>query len=265
MNPQITALYELQHRDRQLIALERKLDAIPVRLKELDDDLTKLESMLASERKKCEDTRTFQRSQQMQLAEEEDLVRASKARANQVKTARELSATQREVEATRKMITTRTEEIGRLQAGVKETEQRIETMQRALDELRGSADTEKTRLTEMRTRLEGKITRLRGTRGKLTDRLDAELLTTYERIRKRLSGLAFVPAHRERCMACKMVIPHQIYVLLRKGDEIQACESCGRLLYWSGHFPEEAANSEPAPKASPPTTRRAVRSDDDPS
>ncbi len=262
MNPQITALYELQHRDRQLIALERKLDAIPVRLKELDDDLAKLESMLTSERKKCEDTRAFQRSQEGQLQEEEELVRQSKAKINQVKTARELSATQREVDATRKMITTRTDEIARLQAGVKETEQRIEAMQRALDELRGSAETEKTRLTEMRTRLEGKIERLRGTRGKLTTKLDAELLSTYERIRKRLSGLAFVPAHRERCMACKMVIPHQIYVLLRKGDEIQACESCGRLLYWSGHFPDEAAGNEPAPKASPPTTRRVAKDDE---
>ena len=37
MNPQITALYELQQRDRQLITLERKLDAIPTRLKELEE------------------------------------------------------------------------------------------------------------------------------------------------------------------------------------------------------------------------------------
>jgi uncharacterized protein len=262
MNPQITALYELQHRDRQLIALERKLDAIPARIKEIDDDLSKLENMLASERKKCEDTRSFQRAQEAQLEEEEELIRSSKAKINQVKTARELSSAQREVEATRKMISTRTEEIGRLQAGVRETEQRIEAMQRALDELRGSAEGEKTRLTEMRNRLEGKIGRLRSTRGKLTDKLDQELLATYERIRKRLSGLAFVAAHRERCMACKMVIPHQIYVLLRKGDEIQACESCGRLLYWSGHFPEEATSNEPAPKNSPPT-RRAPKLDED--
>lgn len=261
MNPQITALYELQHRDRQLIALERKLDAIPVRLKEIDDDLGKLESMLVSERKKCEDTRAFQRSQEGQLQEEQDLIQHSKSKANQVKTARELSASQREVESTRKMISTRTEEIARLQAGVKETEQRIEAMAGALEELRGSAEVEKTRLTEMRTRLDGKIARLRSTRGGLTERLDRELLTTYERIRKRLSGLAFVPAHRERCMACKMVIPHQIYVLLRKGDEILSCESCGRLLYWSGHFPDEATASEPAPKASPPTARRVPRDD----
>ena len=88
--------------------------------------------------------------------------------------------------------------------------------------------------------------------------LDRDTLGTYERIRKRLGGLAFVPAHRERCMACKMVIPHQIYVVLRKGDDIPACESCGRMLYWSGHFPDDQkASDEPAPKASPPARRHS--------
>lgn len=264
MNPQITALYELQHRDRQLIALERKLDAIPKRLRELDDDLGKLEAMLNAERKKCDDTRNFERTQRAQLAEEEDLVRLSKAKVSQVKTARELTATQRELESTRRMITARTEEIRKLQQGFEETEQRIAAMQIALDELRVSADAERARLHEMRTRVEGKIERLRASRTGLTSALEPELLGTYDRIRRRLGGLAFVAAQRERCMACKMVIPHQIYVVLRKGDEIPSCESCGRLLYWGGHFPdpdEAAAKPENAPKASP-AVRRAARPDE---
>ena len=36
MNPQITALYELQKRDRQLGRLERRLELIPKRIKELE-------------------------------------------------------------------------------------------------------------------------------------------------------------------------------------------------------------------------------------
>lgn len=266
MNPQIAALHELQIRDRQLTQLERKLDAIPGRIKELDDDVARLEAMLQGERKKCDDTRAFQRGQQAQLDDEEELVRSSKAKMSQVKNARELNATQRELESTRKMITTRADEIAKLQKGVEETEQRIAALQTNLDELRGQAAAEKERLAELRGKLEIKLGKLRSTRGGLTSKLDRDLLGTYERIRKRLSGLAFVAAHRERCSACKMIIPHQIYVLLRKGDEIQACESCGRLLYWSGHFPDEqkepetsaGAANEVAPKASPPQRRPIV-------
>ena len=66
-----------------------------------------------------------------------------------------------------------------------------------------------------------------------------------------------------RCSACKMVVPHQIYVHLRKGDDILACESCGRLLYWVGHFPEDEdaakKKAEKQPKAAPPRVRGAKK------
>ena len=58
-----------------------------------------------------------------------------------------------------------------------------------------------------------------------------------------------------------MHVPHQAYVALRKGDEILACESCERLMYWQGHFPtaDEAAKGEVKPKASPEPKRAAAK------
>jgi hypothetical protein len=251
MNPQIPALYELQKRDRQLTVLERRLDLIPARVEELDDDLAKLEQMLDTEGRKCEETRSFQHGQQQQLEDEEEMLRHSRAKLNQVKSPRELNATQREIESTRRMASTRQEEIQKLQQAVTEAEQRIAAMTDSLESLRASADAEKARLHTSKAKLEKKIKRLQDKRGGLTEKLDRELLRTYDRIRRRVGGVAFVRAATNRCSACKMVIPHQIYVQLRKGDEILDCESCGRLLYWGGHFPEDDdKKAEPKPKAS---------------
>jgi hypothetical protein len=53
-------------------------------------------------------------------------------------------------------------------------------------------------------------------------------------------------------------------VQLRKGDEIPGCESCGRLLYWSGHFPDEQKD-DPAETAKPksaPARRGSARAAD---
>lgn len=263
MNPQIAALHQLQKQDRQLGRLERKLQLIPRRIKELDEDLAKLRVMLDAERDKCEQTRAFQRSQEQQLAEEEDLIRQSKARINQVKTARELSATQRELENTRRLAAARAEEIEKLKAGVAEAEQRIEGMAGSLEALQSQADEEKNRLSETERKIEAKLEKLRGRRTGLTSQLERETLSTYERIRKRGGGLAFVAVRERRCSACKMVVPHQIYVHLRKGDDILACESCGRLLYWNGHFPEDddaaKKKGEAKPKAAPPKVRGAKK------
>lgn len=259
MNPQIPALYELQKRDRQLTRLERKLELIPARIKELDDDLAKLEAMLEGERRKSEETRAFQRSQEMQLTEEEELLRNSRARLQQVKNARELNATQREIDQTKRMAATRAEEIQKLKSGVEQAEERIAAMSSDLEALRTQADAEKARLAESRAKLEGKLGRLRSGRTNLTDQIDKDMLRTYDRIRRRLGGMAFVPASDGRCTACKMVVPHQTYVQLRKGEDLMSCESCGRMLYWGGHFKKEeeeaAKNKGPKPKASPPQKR----------
>ncbi len=251
IHPQIPALRTLQRQDRRLTSLEKKLGGIPARISGLDSDLQKLEQLLVAERGKLEETRSFQSRQENQLQDEEDQIRNSKAKLGQIKTARELNAQQRELETTRRMVQTRTGEISKLQDAVSKTEQQIVKMEAHLGALRSAAEAEKQRLAEERIELETNIDKARKLRAKSVQGIDREILTNYERIRKRLGGLAFVPAHRERCTACKMMIPHILYMRLLKGKEILPCESCGRLLYWSGHFPEdhdkhEAAKPKPA-------------------
>ncbi|MCB9568012.1 MAG: hypothetical protein H6710_12515 [Myxococcales bacterium] len=259
IDPQIVALRTLQRQDRKLTVYERKLRVIPKRLRELDTDLRKLESMLDAEREKLEETRLFQSRQESQLQDEEVMAKTSKARLGQIKTARELNATQRELESTRRMITTRTEEIAKLQKAVSETEQRITKMDAMLSQLRSQAESEKERLATEKDRLERLILKARKRREKLTKGLDIDTLRTYERIRKRFpDGMAFVPAHRERCTACKMMIPNIIYMQLMKGREILACESCSRLLYWSGHFADDVEKLEPKPKPAPGSEEAAA-------
>ncbi|MCH9682392.1 MAG: hypothetical protein K0V04_13220, partial [Deltaproteobacteria bacterium] len=157
MNPQIAALHQLQKQDRQLGRLERRLDLIPRRIKELDDDLDKLRVMLDAERDKCDQTRTFQHSQEQQLGDEEDLIRQSKQKLNQVKTARELSATQREIDTTRRLAAARSEEIDKLKAGVAEAESRIAVMNDSLVALQTQADEEKERLGGTERKIEAKL------------------------------------------------------------------------------------------------------------
>ena len=239
IHPQIPALRTLQRQDRRLTSLEKKLGGIPARITGLDSDLQKLEQLLVAERGKLEETRSFQSRQENQLHDEEDQIRNSKAKLGQIKTARELNAQQRELETTRRMVQTRTGEISKLQEAVSKTEQQIVKMEAHLGALRSAAEAEKQRLAEETVELDNNIDKARKLRAKSVQGIEREILTNYERIRKRLGGLAFVAAHRERCTACKMMIPHILYMRLLKGKEILPCESCGRLLYWSGHFPED--------------------------
>jgi len=245
MNPQIAALHRLQMEDRRLSMFEHKLRSIPIHLQDLEADLKRLEDMLQSERQKSEETRAFQTSQELQLADEEELIRQSKAKLNQATTTRELNATQREIDTTRRMAAARSQEIQKLGTAVSAAEERIASMDASLADLREKAKDEQRRLEDLQASLERRIQQLRANRDDLTRQIDEETLRTYERIRTRKGGLAFVASDHEGCSACKMQIPHQLYVRLMRGNEILACEYCGRLQYWAGHFPEDLGEDNP--------------------
>jgi len=240
IDPQIVALHDLQVQDRNLTILEHRLAGVPRRLEELDQDLAKLSEMLASERARLDETLAFKRSQEDQMAEEQRIVQESKAKLNQVQTTRELSALQRQIETTRRMAEARAQEIAKIDETVATVEARIEEMEAALADLRAKAEAEKEKLLASQGTLEKKVARLRKKREALVAAVDPALLRVYDRIRKRHGGIAFAPASEERCLGCKMQVPHLIYAQLVKGAGIPHCEHCGRLLYWAGHFPEEA-------------------------
>jgi hypothetical protein len=133
-------------------------------------------------------------------------------------------------------------------------------MDAMLSELRTQAESEKIRLSSDKEKLETAMALSGKKRIRLTKGINSQTLRTYERIRNRFAdGMAFIPAHRERCTACKMMIPNVIYMQLMKGRDVLACESCSRLLYWSGHFPKDAAKLEPIPKEAPAPAPKAAK------
>lgn len=250
MKDQIEALYRLQKQDRRMSSIERKLAAIPRRKREMDKDLANLEAMLQTEVDKLDDTRGFRLDQERQLEDEEEQMRASKQRLNQVKTPRELSAVQREIESTRRLAQKRREEIVNITTAIEEAEARIKSMEDALGDLRTNLMAERDRLEAIEVKLGKSAKKAEKSRKGLLDQVERDHLRRYERIRKRARGVGFVGVRERRCLACKMAVAHQTYVSLRAAEIIATCENCGRMLYWAGLFPEDES-SEPKPKEAP--------------
>jgi len=251
MKDQIEALHRLQKQDRRLVSIERKLGAIPRRKKEMDRDLGKLEAMLQAEIDRLDESKGFRMDQDRQLQEEREQIRASKARISQVKTPRELSAAQRELDSTRRLAERRQQELMTIDEAIADAESRIKTMDEGLSELRESFDTERERLEKLENKQAKAYKKVRKSRESLLAKIDKPTLRRYERIRKRGGGIGFVAVRDRRCSACKMAVPHQTYVSLRNAELIPLCENCGRMLFWGGLFPEEDQPSEPKPKAAP--------------
>jgi predicted nucleic acid-binding Zn-ribbon protein len=59
---------------------------------------------------------------------------------------------------------------------------------------------------------------------------DKALLKRYEDLRPRHSGLAVVKIEGNDCAGCHMTLPTGVIKSVKEGQQIEACENCGRLL-----------------------------------
>ena len=62
-------------------------------------------------------------------------------------------------------------------------------------------------------------------------RVRPDVLKKYSAIRMR-RGLAMAPVKNGTCQGCNMNIPPQLFNLLQRGDSIELCGNCNRIIYW---------------------------------
>ena len=94
-------------------------------------------------------------------------------------------------------------------------------------------------LIERRTRLEAlmdesseKKMMLESDRNNHIVNIEESILSQYERIQDARGGISVVQVNSSACGGCGAFIPPQIISEVRLGENIQACDSCSRFLYW---------------------------------
>ena len=91
--------------------------------------------------------------------------------------------------------------------------------------------------------LEGKIAEVRAERDKLAATVKPEVLKRYGTIRMR-RGLAVVSVRGGTCQGCNMNIPPQLYNTLQRGQTIETCPSCHRIIYWEDLMKDPAKDAK---------------------
>jgi hypothetical protein len=66
----------------------------------------------------------------------------------------------------------------------------------------------------------------------LQKNIPEELLTQYEKIRKRNKGIGVTSVWKSVCSGCHMNIPPQMYNELQRSEELFSCPNCNRIIYF---------------------------------
>ena len=230
----IKVLSELQELDNVIQKLETQKNTIPTGITELRQKISKGESELEEIEKEMDSLRKERRHRERELDGKIETLNKYRAQKNQVKTNEAYSALLKEIQD--------------VESEKSEIEEGILTFMERSEELSGLTGVKKGELTkygeelaymeeENRKRieqLERELSKYVDERNSKASRVDADLLSRYEKLRKAKDGLAFVAVRSNTCQGCFMEIPPQVVSELMKGDRIMTCERCSRLLYWEG-------------------------------
>ena len=172
-----------------------------------------------------------QKAREVELQTCEGKVAKLKGQLPQVKTNKEYTAFQHEIDALNADNSLLEEEVLRRFDTIEETQREVQAQRTQLAEQQERVRAERTRIEREIVEIGEGITRLEQTRRELAPQVSSETLAVYERVLAGRHGLALVALVNESCGGCDRRVTPQIISEVHLGANLTTCESCNRILY----------------------------------
>jgi predicted nucleic acid-binding Zn-ribbon protein len=91
--------------------------------------------------------------------------------------------------------------------------------------------------------IEVKIAEIKVGRDKVAATVRPEVLKRYGAIRMR-RGLAVTTVRNGTCQGCNMNVPPQLFNVLQRGNSIETCPYCHRIVYWEDLMKDDPATEK---------------------
>lgn len=232
MNEKLEYLVELQRIDDEIERMKRQQSEIPGDVVAIEDRLREAESAYMLEKERLAEVNKRRSSLENDLVLFGERLKRYQRQLLSAKTNVEYQAFLREIDAAKANISENEEEIltlmDKAETMANDIEQRTEELEREKVSSQREIESLKTRMSILAEEYTGKTDERNG----LVTRMGNRLVGRYERIKNGRGGQAIAVINREVCSGCHTRLPPQFAVEIRKGGEILACESCGRILVW---------------------------------
>lgn len=230
MLPELHALLALQRQDTLIFDVRRRRDDIPRRREALRDAVNRAKAALEEARKELERARLQRRAVEKDVegitADSNKLER----QLHDVKTNKEYQAILHEIEVLKNKRSD-------YETRILESLEREEALVAAVSAAERAVQAEEAKLREgeetlakERADLEQSLHSMEQDRNAVKPRVPPPLLSRYDRLLGARDGVAVAEIRKGACGACfKGLTPHALQEA-RRGEAIQTCEACGRIL-----------------------------------
>jgi predicted nucleic acid-binding Zn-ribbon protein len=238
MGATLNALHRLQQLELELLGLRQKIETKHRAVRGCKKRIQDLDQMIAARKEQLKrDQVEADRAELERKSREQEIARLREA-LNRSKTNKEYSAVLTQLNTDKADNAKREEQILAMYAALDQTKAAVkeleETRAREVEKLRGLESA----AVQFEASVKRELESLQAKREDATERIPPDALRMFERVASKHDGeamaqLSQVNPRREEfvCDGCNMTVTLEQISALRGRDEIQTCNTCGRILY----------------------------------
>jgi hypothetical protein len=172
------------------------------------------------------------RDKERELDDINEKIKKVKARSTEIKTNKEYQAHLKEIEGIEKELYTLEDEILIIMEEIDNFSKQIKLEEGRLKSEKDKVEAFREKLKKEVSEAEKELLALREERAKIVDVIDKELYNLYMSLLESGNGIAVAEAKEEVCQGCNMNIPPQLFVEIKRNEEILQCPQCHRILFY---------------------------------
>lgn len=228
---QLRILVDLQKIDGEIFCLRRQLQANPAAAARLKEEHQRFTLGLQQAEQRYKGLEVKRNQKETDLGQKEEQLKKLQVQLFQLKTNKEYSAMQKEIEGFKADKSVLEEEVLRIMEEIDGAKAQVVAEREQLKvreaELKSRLDAIEQESQKMRASAE----ELKAKRREALPKVDPGILAQYERILERKEGTALVPVVGDSCGGCHMILPPQAVNEVLANTRLVPCESCARILY----------------------------------
>lgn len=228
----LASLIALQQLDTAADAARKRLAEMPAAERAIDDALAAATAALDGVKGRLQENQHARRALEKDVAVVDTRLAKFDDHKAAVKTNHEYTALLHEIATAKQEKDGLEEKILVLMEGADALTAELKADERVLADKKREGDQARAALAGERKTLETDLARLAHERAAETRGVDAPLLARYEQLLKQRRGLAVARMNSDMCAACHVRLRPHVTQQIRRNDEIVACESCQRILYF---------------------------------
>ncbi len=228
-------MIRLQQIDLKLRAVNHVIEAFPSRMAAAELPLRESQVLLSNSKQKLESFEKKKRDKERELEEIDDKIKKLKSRTVEIKTNKEYQALLKEIESFEEQRSAREDEILVVMEESDIASKQIKAEEAKFKIAKDKVKASRKKLEDEKSEVEKELVIVKEERSGIARTIDKEIYELYMSLMEACNGLAVTEARGEICQGCNMNIPPQLFVEIKKNEEIISCPQCRRLLYFKNN------------------------------